>query len=207
MTDYSRPIIATATGGYIDLEEPAPNDIRLTDIAKALSRICRFTGHCSKFYSVAEHSVRVAAYLRRSGYTPMTQLAGLLHDASEAYLGDVSTPLKTIMSQYKDLERGMEIAVSNRFGVVTFGRADIKRADLVLLAYEKHKLLPMEHGEWPILFDIDPLEYESVRSKRTVTKLGWSPDEAEQRFVNVFKRLINDPLMPDHVSALCREAI
>lgn len=207
MIDYDQAVISTATGRYADLANPFEHDLYLDDIAKALSKICRFTGHCSKFYSVAEHSVRVAAYLRWCGYTPQTQLAGLLHDATEAYLGDVSTPLKNLLSSYRALERLMESKVEQQFGVTIHGRADIKYADLVLLAYEKHHLLPMEKGEWPILAGINPLEYERMRpAKRAKAEMGWSPEKAEIRFRRAFHAIVSEPMIPEAVFNKCKGA-
>ncbi len=205
--DFSRAVIATATGGYINLSNPNPADIRLVDISKALSKLCRFSGHTSKFYSVAEHSVRVAAYLRHTGHMPLTQLAGLLHDSSEAYLGDVCTPLKNIMDEYKVLERRMEYAVERRFGVKVIGRADIKVADMTLLAYEKYHLLPHDDEQWPCLAGIDPLEYDRARPpKRNAAVLGWEPEKAEILFRKAFNRILENPLMPNNVYLLGKEA-
>lgn len=93
---------------------PGPEDLDLEEIAHSLGNLCRFTGHCQKFYSVAEHSVRVSLMV-----PPEDAMWGLLHDASEAYLGDVSAPLKhhPNMRGYRALEAMAMSAVIERFNL------------------------------------------------------------------------------------------
>ena len=88
--------IQTAGGGRFDYLAPSVDDVYLDDVVNALSNICRYTGHC-RFYSVLQHSVNVAALLSMAGMSRETVLAGLLHDAHEAYTGDVNSPLKIAM--------------------------------------------------------------------------------------------------------------
>jgi len=85
--------IQTISGRKFPLAEPDPNQIDIEDIAHALSMLCRFNGHCTQFYSVAEHSMHVSHEISND-----LALAGLLHDAAEAYLGDVPSPLKKELS-------------------------------------------------------------------------------------------------------------
>lgn len=86
--------IQTNTGRRFDLFSATEADISIVDIAGPLSRICRWGGQCNQHYSVAQHSLHVADLLERSGASARTQLVGLLHDAHEAYLGDIVTPLR-----------------------------------------------------------------------------------------------------------------
>lgn len=122
--------------------DPRPEDIDIEDIAHALSFVCRFGGHCREFYSVAEHSVRVSHAIAYAGGTPLAQLSGLLHDAAEAYIGDMVWPLKQdhALSGYKQIEQAIENAISRRFEV-PFGLPIVKRYDLVLLSTEKRDLM------------------------------------------------------------------
>lgn len=90
------PWIETYTGGKFHIAKPRPEEVRLTDIAHALSMQCRFTGHCDRFYSVAEHSIWVARMCPKP-----FGIIGLLHDASEAYVVDLNRPTK----QYGDMGR------------------------------------------------------------------------------------------------------
>ena len=92
----SRPWIQTGQGFAIDLLDPIPESICLADLAKALANLNRYTGHVGA-YTVAQHSVIVANALRDEGYSAGVQAAGLMHDAHEAIVGDVSSPLKRAM--------------------------------------------------------------------------------------------------------------
>jgi uncharacterized protein len=88
--------IETLSGQAFNVTDPDPTTFDINDIATALSHICRYNGHVPFFYSVAEHSVRVADWLRDNGHDRTVQLTGLLHDASEAYVGDMVRPLKRL---------------------------------------------------------------------------------------------------------------
>jgi uncharacterized protein len=141
--------------------DPRPEDIDIGDIAHALSFVCRFGGHVPRFYSVAEHSVRVALAIEASGASSLASFAGLLHDASEAYLGDVVWPLKRAegMAGYRAIEKNLERVIALRFGlpssptpnnVQVVGGDEIARIvkhfDLVLLSTEKRDLMSEGDG-------------------------------------------------------------
>lgn len=104
-------VIVTYSGLEIDLLNPNPDSIIIEDIAFALANICRFTGHCN-YYSVAEHSI--AVYLKCS---KKNAFCGLMHDATEAYLGDVSSPLKKLLPEYKKIELNMWKVISKKFNL------------------------------------------------------------------------------------------
>lgn len=121
----------TATGSQFWPCDPRPEDIHIEDIAHALSLICRFNGHCRGHYSVAQHSVLVSDALPRE-----LALWGLLHDASEAYIADVPRPLKPFLTNYRDLEDAVMLAVCERFGLSPEMPAEVKRVDNAILADE-----------------------------------------------------------------------
>lgn len=140
--------ISLAMGGYIDLLNPDPKDIRIIDIGIGLTNQCRFGGQLSKgFYSVAQHCVIVSRLV-----PPQFALEALLHDASEAYIGDVQAPLKRILPDYKKIEKGLEDAISSRFGV-KFGSPEVKFADQVAFLNEKRDIIN-NNDYWPGAPDI-----------------------------------------------------
>lgn len=98
--------ITIASGGSFDLAEPLAVDVKIEDIACALSRINRYTGHTRWPYSVAQHCCIVAEYC-----PPEFQLEALLHDAAEAYVGDISSPLKTLIPEVRKIEAKIQAVV------------------------------------------------------------------------------------------------
>lgn len=147
--------ILTRGGVRFDLLNPTPDMIRPEDIAYALARICRFNGHTRCHYSVAEHSIRVAALVPAEH-----QLAALLHDAPEAYIGDVSSPLKALLPEYRDIEHRIWSAICKRFDISTELPQCVKQADLIMLATERRDLMPYHTELWPCLDGIEPEEAE-----------------------------------------------
>lgn len=128
--------IVTYTGREVDLVEPRPDQICLDDIAHSLSHTCRFAGHTKRFYSVAEHSLHVARLC--------PTLPALLHDAAEAYIGDVTRPLKHLLGErIAHIERRMQIAIACRFGFAAheLWSDEVKAADDILLWTEKRDVL------------------------------------------------------------------
>lgn len=144
--------ILTATGKRIDLLHPDPKLICLEDIAHSLSRLCRFNGHTGPHYSVAEHSQRVADIVPDE-----YQLDALLHDATEAYVGDMTRPLKQLLPRYQDIEHGIWLAICERFQINPVLPACVHKADMVLLATERRDLMPKHEDEWLCLVGVDPL--------------------------------------------------
>lgn len=114
-----RPSSIKTFSGRVDPLNPDPEEIVIEDIAHALSRQCRYNGHCNGFLSVARHSIWVSDLLFNDGHDPRTQLSGLLHDAAEAYLGDLVRPLKhTPFGQmYLEAEGKIEAVICEKFGV------------------------------------------------------------------------------------------
>jgi 5'-deoxynucleotidase YfbR-like HD superfamily hydrolase len=104
-------IIRTVTGKYINVFEPTPEMIDLEDIAHALSMQPRFGGHLPYFYSVATHSC-MCADAAPEGH----KLAALLHDASEAYLLDVPSPIKSRLTNYYEIEDKLMAVIAQKFG-------------------------------------------------------------------------------------------
>ena len=166
--------LTTFTGGKVDYANPQPEQINIMDIATALSRECRYAGHASHFYSVAQHSVlcsRIAP--------PELAIEALLHDAAEAYLKDIPSPLKALLPDYKLLEARFDRAIREHFGLPELHSPAVKEADNILLVTEIRDLFegrvvhktpgaaePMNGRIWPL-----------------------SPETAKDQFLDRFRRL------------------
>lgn len=149
------PIILTHSGLHFNLLAPDPDLIEIEDIAHALSHLCRFTGHTRQLYSVAEHSVRVSRLV-----PPAYRLEALLHDAAEAYIGDVSSPLKALLPAYRGIEHNIDQAIRARFGLPLAQTHCVKHADLVMLATERRDLMSSDDTPWEMLQDIKPAPFQ-----------------------------------------------
>jgi hypothetical protein len=174
---------------------PKPEQIEIKDIALSLSRICRFTGHCHEFYSVAEHSVRVSrlcsTLLTERGSTVeevrVQALWGLLHDASEAYVADLSRPVKHApgMAGYRALEKLVQRVVCRRFGLHQDEPAVVKEADTILLTTEARDLMSPLHPDW----EHKPPKYKIL--EETIVPVDWRT--ARDMFMKRFNELMAEP--------------
>lgn len=163
--------IQTYTGRKFDLLAPTADMICLRDIAHSLAHLCRFTGHTKRFYSVAEHSLWVSQCV-----PDMHALSGLLHDATEAYLGDVSTPLKSLLPDYKLMEQRLWHVIADKYGVPRVLPDCVKQMDLCALVTERRDLLnPSEHRWDDMLENITPYAAE-------IPAWGSSPPGVETAF-------------------------
>jgi len=132
-------VIRVRSGAYIDLFDPTPDVIHIQDIAHALSMVCRFGGHTATHYSVAEHSLHVASQLERQYRDPRLTLAGLLHDAEEAYTGDMVRPLKhdPSMAMFRAVGDTLHLVIHDKFGVLDLlDDPRIKAIDNEILPWE-----------------------------------------------------------------------
>lgn len=111
------PWMLTATGHRVFVNDPRPEDFHIEDIAHALSHICRFGGHARGFYSVAQHSLLVADILQSAGRPRHVLFAGLMHDAAEAYVGDIIRPIKIQLAAFVKIESSIVYAINSRFHV------------------------------------------------------------------------------------------
>lgn len=155
--------ILTTTGRQHQLTGPkvfAPGNVpSLREIAHSLAQINRFTGHCSRPYSVAEHSLLVADIAKTSfRASPAVQLAALMHDAHECITGDVSSPIKQVLGAvWAEFEDAQQTNLLTQYGLADIfeeHHALIKSCDLMALATERRDMLPFDvdrHAPWPIL--------------------------------------------------------
>ncbi|MDX0518556.1 hypothetical protein [Sinorhizobium medicae] len=171
----SGPSIMLASGTWFDLLDPWHSEFTIEDIAQGLANICRYAGQCRSFYSVAEHSLHVC------DTSESFKLEALLHDAAEAFLGDITRPLKQLLPEYKAIESNVEAAIFSRFGLDRAAMADVKLADLRVLAAEQSQLMPDGTDYWAAQSSIRPAP---------VTVQFLSPYEARERFLAKFNDLI-----------------
>jgi uncharacterized protein len=175
------PYLQTVSGRWVNPFDPDPDQLDAGDIARALANQCRFGGHSRVFYSVAQHSVIVSELVEQRGGDADDVFAALMHDASEAYLGDMPHPIKhrsPLGAAFKAAEEHLEAALRERFRI----KADvpeIKRADRALLATER-RAFSAEDWHWPELKGIEPLELE-------LTALA--PDAAARAFAERYAEL------------------
>lgn len=148
--------IVTVTGRHVDLLDPQPDMFCSEDICHSLSRLCRFNGHTSRFYSVAEHSWFGARELRCL-HGEAAGIEFLLHDAHEAYTGDIVRPMKELLGDLGEIQAKIDAAIRVQFGLPATCSAAVHEMDLVMLATEKRDLLPLAIAEWDCLQGVRPL--------------------------------------------------
>lgn len=149
-------LLQTRFAGCVDLLNPEASMIDIQDIASALSKICRFGGHCRKFYSVAEHSWLTFSIAFRHGQrSPQVLKAVLLHDAAEAYIGDVVTPLKRKLPLVAEIEAKLIKAIGERFSI-DFDKCkeEIKRYDNAMIKAELSYEFPWNLSMFSSLSDV-----------------------------------------------------
>jgi len=166
----------TFTGRKYWPMDPRPHEVYIEDIAHSLGLQCRYAGHCIKFYSVAEHSVLIARHLAAT-HAPEVALAGLLHDAPEAYCVDIPRPLKPYLTNYKAIEQDNWLAIAARFGLPKELPRDVHNADNRIIADE--------------LVNLREMPWHARHNNPLGVKLRyWSPEEAELEFLATFDALM-----------------
>lgn len=144
--------IRTKTG-YVDLLNPDPDTIFLEDIATSLGKIQRYNGHAPQSYTVAEHCCLAMKLAMEDGCSTEEQVAVLMHDAAEAYVGDMTRPLKNAMPEFRKVEQKILTAIGARFGI-DFDKHHslIKMYDNIMIKAEKQVFWPDDY--WPGLEDV-----------------------------------------------------
>lgn len=166
--------MATYTGKAFHFDEMDPDSICIEDIAHALSNICRFSGHCPRHYSVAQHSMLVASLCPEN-----MRLTALLHDATEAYIGDMVTPLKRIIPEFKDYEEALWFIIALKFKIQIDIPEEVHQADAAALSIEAKYLM----GVNPELWGLQPAA-KTFSSEFGVEKM--SPKQAEKLFLKEY---------------------
>lgn len=165
--------ILTHSGRQFDLVNPTAAMISPLDIAQALSNLCRFNGHTRTHYSVAQHSMLVSSLV-----PDQYKLVALLHDATEAYIGDMTRPLKAIMPSFRIAEEIIWHAICDRFNLDPVLPECVVRADLIALATERRDLMPKHPAEWECLRGVPPMPETLI------------PQSAPEAYMQYFSRLM-----------------
>lgn len=171
-----RGYLTTQSGKRVSLVEPHVDTICIADITHALAHLCHWTGHCRQFFSVAQHSVIVSMIV-----PPHLAPWGLMHDAAEAYVGDVARPLKVLLPRYKEIETNLMRCIAAKFNLPFPEPKELKAYDNQVLALEaKHYM----SGD-TVLHDGfgNALAIEDVSDEITPDLIRpWTPIEARWRF-------------------------
>lgn len=181
----------TYTGRRFYPLDPRVSEVDWRDIAHSLAFTCRYGGHVRRFYSVAEHCAILAGYFLRLGKPDLAKWA-LLHDAAEAYVGDIIRPLKPSLDGFAQVEADVEFVIFERAGLIAPGAewdgklpAEVKDADNRIIADEARALF-------------GPDQIRSADWRLTMEPLGvqvgaMHPDAAERHFISIFRVLFGDP--------------
>ena len=155
--------------------DPRAEDVDIEDIAHSLGMSCRYGGHCTKFYSVAEHSVHVSLFVPQE-----FALWGLLHDAPEAYTSDIPRPLKRCLPDWKIMENVIMNAICDKFGLEYEEPPVVKQIDLAMTTDERIVLMNKSDLDWGYLPGPIGAEIKFL-----------SPEESKRAFLDRFNELTN----------------
>lgn len=142
--------IQTRKGGAFDLFDPKPEQFDVEEVAHSLAIQTRYNGHTLRPYSVGEHSLLVVEILERAGHPRDVRLAGLMHDAAEAYVGDVVRPLKVQLAQFCWVEGRIGRAAAERFGYMWPLPDAVHWADAAALGVERAHVLAPSARDWEV---------------------------------------------------------
>ena len=143
----TKPYMLTASGKHFNLLDPKPEQVDHNDIFASISKLCRFTWHCSEIYTVGQHSLLVMSLVPDE-----FRFEALMHDAAEAYTGDVGTPMKVALGPaFRELEHRIEAVVREKYDLPAKLSPEGKHADIIALGLEKRWLMPKDYEPWPIL--------------------------------------------------------
>jgi hypothetical protein len=170
-SDIKKPYILTHSGVKFILRSSGVDGFKLGDIAHSLSMQCRYTGHTKLFYSVAEHCVLMSRYVE----DPDCKIVALYHDAVEAYVGDLATPLKQCLPEYKVIEEEVEQRLFTWLGYNPPPRVKklVKMLDTRIMLRERNVLLP-DRGHWIEDEVVTPLDIDIE---------CWSPARAKKEYL------------------------
>jgi len=170
------------SGRKVDVFDLKEDDVDISDIAHALSNLCRWGGHCPYFYSVAQHAV-LCSY--ESNHIE-TKFEALMHDASEAYMADLPRPIKRRIPQYKEVEDVVLKTIFTKYNINPF--SNFEMSDYVHVI--DNRILKKEHHSF-FVEESNKIEAHIKCDKRRYVEC-WSPKKAKQEFLKRFKELSDE---------------
>ena len=188
----SSPVELNKNDLYIELSDGSKwypgrpdNQVSISALAHALSNLCRFTGHGKRFYSVAEHSVKVSLLV--------PNVTALLHDAHEALVNDIAKPIKVFLAgSYEELEHEAERQIADQYGLSYPHGPEIKEADILMCLIESFDLLPSKGRDWGYYEELRPKAMELYVERPELRVEGWPPSVAKDRFLQRYNQLTAD---------------
>lgn len=181
----------TRSGRLLDLNNLKPEDISVLDIAHSLSNLCRYNGHTERFYSVAEHSVRLARYAinnytEENNYSLRLARALLLHDGTEGYVGDVIYHLKRELPQFSDFENKVAAVLNKKYEVDTSEeiQTEVASLDRRICFDEMYALCNGRIDPWFYENKTAPLGMEKLYIDEA-DRMGWTPNVAREKFLGM----------------------
>lgn len=189
MTDLWFP---TYTGLRFNFTNPKPDQICIRDMARSLSMQVRYNGHLEKFYTIAEHSVRIAKALRNASKPDSEVKMGLLHDGEEAYTGDLPRPLKLFINElcndvWDVIARQIRLVIFNKYGLPDFISPNVKALDDQIIWLEEASVLAVK-GNLPPMCQERP-DFHSRAIFDNLGEFGWSQRVAEEMFLSMAEAL------------------
>lgn len=159
--------------------DPKEEEIHIEDIAHALAFTCRGNGHVKSFYSVGQHSICCSLEARHRGFSSRVQLGALLHDASEAYISDITRPVKRELGNYLEIEANLQKVIYEAYGL-----GDLTQEEIVQIKLIDDAMLKYEMAGLMDFYDIDAekvvVEYD----------LSFEPmEKVENKFLKLFEEL------------------
>ena len=165
-----------------DILRPRGDQILIGDICHALSNICRYTGHIRYFYSILQHSMQVALWIKHLGGSKIQQFNGLLHDGSEFVCNDLSSPLKKNLKVYQQIEDLVQMVIANKFDLPYPFPDIVHEADILARKFEANVL---KDGE----FDVEVPEFILTHVSSPAFAGVASSDSLRDEFLRLFYEL------------------
>jgi hypothetical protein len=174
--------ILLRSGRYFDLRAPKAEDVTINDIAGALSKICRFGGQTPRFYSVAEHCCHCYDAAVADGLSYEIAKLALLHDAAEAFVGDIVKPLKNMLVEFAWIESGVQSAIEQAFLIEwdVDKINEVKRIDREILIAERLAIFGDDGVPWT---------GQDQVARRYLWVECWLPHQAEAQFLGRAKAI------------------